>query len=538
MTDDPTTIFRRTVSEWTLPSRHPYGNSFTDVRVDATFVGPSEQRFTIPAFYDGEQTWRVRFSPNEAGRWRYRTCSNPADADLAREGSFEVAGRQARGFLQSTPGRAWGFHYESGEPVFLLGDTVYNLFGMAYCGGDVGAFLKRRAEQGFNLLRVRVPVSPFHPPKAYSGWQTRRTWPWGGSEQAPRFDQFNLDYFRTVDQVVRQAEELSVGFEMIMEAWGFEFPFNSRNIFVPEWEELWMRYLVARYDAFTSVNFWTLMNEYEYYPDGNWHHNPVADRWAMRVGRWVKRVAQHGHVISVHNGPNDPPFAKRFAADPEAVDAIMFQSWGTTDERDGWLAAGIEEQIGRSLKGWPGSAVFAEYGYERNPDLPVTFPGFDYCDPSHTRRGAWRGAFCALGVLNGFENSWGPWMILDQDQPGVAVLQNVRRFFTTVVPFHQMQPAPEIAVPAECAPGHHPLALATPGRDAVAIYLPAGGVVRLALPADGRYNAQWYDPGTGRLSEASPSQVVNLSKDRLAFEAPVGQDEKGHPLDWVLALFR
>ncbi len=88
MTDDPTTISRRTVSEWTLRSRHPYGNPFTDVRVDATFVGPSEQRFTIPAFYDGEQTWRVRFSPNEAGRWRYRTCSNPADADLADAAAY------------------------------------------------------------------------------------------------------------------------------------------------------------------------------------------------------------------------------------------------------------------------------------------------------------------------------------------------------------------------------------------------------------------------------------------------------------------
>ena len=63
---------------------------------------------------------------------------------------------------------------------------------------------------------------------------------------------------------MRQAEALSVGFEMIMEAWGFEYPFNNRAVFVPEWEELWMRYLIARYDAFNCVFFWTPMNEYEY----------------------------------------------------------------------------------------------------------------------------------------------------------------------------------------------------------------------------------------------------------------------------------
>jgi hypothetical protein len=147
--------------------------------------------------------------------------------------------------------------------MFLFGDTTYNLFGMAQCGTDVSSFLHRRAEQGFNLLRVRLPVSPFHPPDGYSDWQNRRTWPWGGSEQAPRFDRLNLEYFHTVDQVVRIAEELGIGLEMIMEAWGFEFPFNSRQIFTVEWEELWLRYLIARYDAFTSTYFWTPLNEYE-----------------------------------------------------------------------------------------------------------------------------------------------------------------------------------------------------------------------------------------------------------------------------------
>lgn len=488
---------------------------------------------TIPGFYDGENTWRVRFSPNEAGRWTYRISSCPANPDLTEEGTFEVTPLQRRGFLTATPGRAWGFHYESGEPVFLLGDTVYNLFGMAHCGADVGSFLKRRASQDFNLLRVRLQVSPFHPPHGYSHWQTRRTWPWGGSEQSPRFDRFNLEYFHTVDRVVRRAEQVGIGLEMIMEAWGFEFPFNSRNIFVPEWEELWLRYLVARYDAFTSVYFWTLMNEYEFYPDGNWHHNPVADRWAMRVGRWLKGLAPHGHVISVHNGPNEPPFARRFAADPEAIDAIMFQEWGTSGKEDGWLAAGIEEDIHKSLADWPGSAVFAEYGYERNHDLPITFPPFEYCDADHTRRGARRGAFCGLGVINGFENSWGPVMILDQDQPGVVYLQNVRRFFIEVVPFHRLRPAPQIIAAGEYARGHRPLALATDSHDVVAVYLPAGGTVTLDLPGDDRYKAQWYDPRRGELSPATPSD----HNDELGFAAPPGQDGDGHPWDWVLALF-
>ena len=547
MNNGPETIPHRTVGEWTLQSKTPYNNPFINVRVDAIFTSPSGEKFTVPGFYDGEDTWvaegdqaparlwRVRFNPNKVGRWKFHIFSCPADADLTQEGGFEVISREARGFLKATPSRAWGFHYESGEPALFLGDTVYNLFGMAHCGGQVASFLERRAKQGFNLLRVRLPVSPFHPPDGYSDWQTRRTWPWGGSEQSPQFDRFNLEYFHTVDQVVRKAEKLGLGFEMIMEAWGFEFPFNCRDLFLPEWEELWMRYLIARYDAFNCVYFWTLMNEYEYYPDGRWNprSTPLADRWAMRMARWVKAVAQHGHIVSVHNGPQMPPFAQRFATDPEAIDAVMFQSWGTTGKEDAWLASGIEESITKSLKNWPGSAVFAEYGYERNPQFVLRMPGHRFCDAEHTRRGAWRGAFSALGVIHGFENSWGPWMVLDEDQPGLVYLLHLRLFFTEVVPFHQMRRAPEVVVAGEYASGHHPLALATEGRDIVALYLPAGGSVSLSLPNDKSYKFQWYDPRTGELSPASPS-----ARDRmLSFCTPGGQDKEEHPWDWVLVLF-
>ncbi len=220
-----------------------------------------------------------------------------------------------------------------------------------------------------------------------------------------------------------------------MEGWGLEFPFNSRQIFLPEWEELWLRYLIARYDASPATWFWTPLNEYEYYPNGDWHYKPVADRWQLRISRWIKEHAPHGHPVAAHNGPRLPPFAERFRNDPSAVDLILFQEWGSRGEHDGWLAAGIEESIDASLAGWQGSAIFAEWGYERNPEFDLNVPSHEFCDADHTRRGAWRGAFRAMGLIHGFENSWGPWALLDQDQPGLEYLLLVRRFFTEIVPF-------------------------------------------------------------------------------------------------------
>ena len=526
---NPRTLPLRSVGEWTLRSERNYGNPFADVLVEATFTSPSKRTHTVPAFYGGNHTWRVRYNPGEVGGWMCRTSSRPHDPGFQWEGHFDVEPRDVRGFLRATPGRAWGLEYESGEPVFLFGDTTYNLLGMAHCGVDVESFLRRRARQGFNLLRVRVPVSPFHPPEAYNEWQNRRTWPWGGSEQKPLLDRFNLDYFRTVDRVFSQVEELGLGLEVIMEAWGFEIPFCRRDLFVPEWEELWMRYLVARYDAYNCVHFWTLMNEYEYYPDGDWRYNPVADRWAMRMARWVKSIAPHDHIVSVHNGPREPRFAQRFALDPEAIDAIMFQEWGARDEQFGWLATGIEDQIRRSLEGWIGSAVFAEYGYERNPELVLRIPGHRYCDEEHTRRGAWRGAFCALGVIHGFDNSWGPFEKLSEDQPGLVYLLHLRGFFTEIVPFERMRPAPELVVPCDgYLPGEKPLALASPEGDIVAAYLPVGGGISLNLPRPiALYSPHWFNPCTGELIPA---------RARGASFASPETTHNGHPQDWVLVL--
>jgi hypothetical protein len=533
----PQSIKRRQVAEWSFHSQKQYENAFADIAVDVVFSGPGGLSKRLPAFYNGENTWIVRFNPPAAGEWQFQVLSTPDDASLNQTGAFNVFDAQSRGFLKATPGKAWGFQYESGEPVFLLGDTVYNLFGMALCDGDVEAFLRRRADQGFNLLRVRVPVSPFHPPEGYSAWQTRRTWPWGGSEQAPGFDRFNLEYFQVVDQVVQQAEALGIGLEMIMEAWGFEFPFNSRNIFVTEWEELWMRYLLARYDAYNCLYFWTPMNEYEFYPNGDWHYKPVADRWAMRVSRWIKSVGQHGHIVSVHNGPGVPPFARRFAADPGAVDAVLFQTWGTTGKTDAWLSAGIEEQLAISFKDWWGSAVLAEWGYERNPAFDLNIPGHIYCDPEHTRRGAWRGAFCGLGVIHGFENSWGPWMLLEEDQPGLVYLLHLRRFVHELVPFARMHPDAGLVQEEQSAPGsqpgYQPRALVSEEKDVIAVYFPAGGEVVLDLPAGRAYKVTWFNPRSG---QAEPGEDLAASGEPLKVTAPAGQDGEGHPFDFTLIL--
>ncbi|MFQ6098757.1 MAG: putative collagen-binding domain-containing protein, partial [Armatimonadota bacterium] len=331
----------------------------------------------------------------------------------------------------------------------------------------------------------------------------------------------------SVDRVMRLAEELDVGFEMIMEAWAGEFPWNDRAAMTDELERLWLGYLIARYDAFNSVYLWTIMNEYEYYPDGKRDPKKRPETWAAATTRWMKSLAPHGHPFAVHTGPPMPPFAERFAFDLDAIDVIVYQLWGTTGESDAWLAAGIEEGIQASLAGWPGSAVFMEYGYERDPEVDCLPGSHRHLFVDHTRRGAWRGAMCGLGVGNGFDWTWGPVMIVDRDMPGVAQLALVKRFFTDVVRFETLRPAPELATACgDAAPGEKPLFMADEGYHQIVVYLPVGGTVSLDVVQDREYEASWFDPRTGDVMPATPSDGK--------FEAPA--TGAPHPDDWVLVV--
>src|SRR5947208_4851658 len=51
------------------------GNPF-DADMVGVFTGPGGLRLEIPGFYDGNNTWIVRFAPTRVGQWSLRTLSS------------------------------------------------------------------------------------------------------------------------------------------------------------------------------------------------------------------------------------------------------------------------------------------------------------------------------------------------------------------------------------------------------------------------------------------------------------------------------
>ena len=117
------------VFETSYESAKAYPNAFMNVEVDVIFK-QGDQQWKIPAFWDGENKWTVRFAPPLRGDYRFRVqCSDAANPDLnGKEQTLRVMPYSGdnpllkHGFPR-VAGDQRHFEHADGTPFFWLGDT-------------------------------------------------------------------------------------------------------------------------------------------------------------------------------------------------------------------------------------------------------------------------------------------------------------------------------------------------------------------------------------------------------------------------------
>jgi hypothetical protein len=113
-----------------LTSTISYSNPYKNVDVSATFNGPGGLSMTMPGFWDGGSTWRIRFAPTQTGNWSYTTIStDTANTGLHNKtGTITVnayTGTQdiyRHGFIRPSSNNRFPAHAD-GTPFYWLGDT-------------------------------------------------------------------------------------------------------------------------------------------------------------------------------------------------------------------------------------------------------------------------------------------------------------------------------------------------------------------------------------------------------------------------------
>ena len=517
-------------TEWAYSSGKSYGDPFNDVELDLLITRPDGSQQVVPAFWAGDQTWRVRYSSTQTGAHHYRTvCSDIGNSSLHDQtGTLEVTPYEGDNpLLKHGPIRVASsgrtFEHVDGTPFFWLGDTWW----MGFCKRlrwpeDFQELAADRVAKGFSVIQIIAGLYPDMEPFDERG-ANEAGFPWDRD-----FTRINPAYFDHAD--LRIAHLVRSGLlPCIVGLWGFFIDFAGPEVVKKHW-----RYLIARYGAYPvawcttgealmpyyiseeTAAFQQWRTEVQLVTTADMTWLPPAKRaiWS-EIMRAVKATDPYGHPLTIH--PNG--FGHLTPDDPSLLDYNMLHP------------AHLGYQIMTDMVHLVESAV------AEGPRMPVLVAEVNYegeMEMSHpeTQRfffwtailtGAGGHTYGAMGIwqVNTTEKPYGPsphgasygdtpWNEAAQ-LPGSTHLGNSKRLLERY-PWWEFEPHPEWVEPHNTVENRMlPYAGGIPGKVRM-FYLPGpsiryvnrGEVTITGLEDGVLYRGFYYDVKSGKEHESVP----------------------------------
>jgi len=523
------TAIVRQPTEWLFSSGKIYGDPFNEVDLDVTFEGPNGRRLTVPAFWAGDNHWRVRFAPPEAGKWTWRSkCDDAANGDLnGKSGTLTAAAVpsqnvfQHHGALRVSANRRT-FEHEDGTPFFWLGDTWW----MGLCRRlswpeDFQRLTADRTAKGFNVVQIVAGLYPDMPPMDQRG-ANEAGFPW-----TPEFTRINPAYFDMADLRIESLAQAGIA-PCIVGCWGYFLPVMGLEKMKRHW-----RYLVARWSALPVI--WCLAGEgtMPYYLSKTKEQDAQTQKhgWT-EMARYVRSLDGYRHPITIHPSAS----AKQSVDDPSVLDFDMLQT-GHSDRRS---IPNTVAKVRESFAGEPRMPVLVG---------EVCYEGIMAASREEVQRfmfwasilsGAAGHTYGANGIwqVNTMEHpfgpsphgrSWGdtPWETAYR-LPGSAQLGLAKQLLGRYE-WWKMEPHPEWVEPAWSAQNlYKPFAAGIPGVLRI-IYIPDGSSPSIrGLEPGIPYRAFYWNPVNGQQTPAAAA-APDAQGNWTAPVSPIFQD-------WILVL--
>jgi hypothetical protein len=508
--------------ELKLNATQRHWNPLQESSLRATFHGPQGETRIVDGFWDGGQTWRVRFRPETTGTWHYRTES--PDDGLVTEGTFECeAPHGDTPFLRHGPLKVSpdGRHLEhqDGTPFLWLGDTAW--YGPALSTDEEWPrYLETRRWQGFNVVQ----------------WIATQWFCMRGDRQGrvayTGTDRIAVDppFFHNLDRKLDALNAAGfLGVPVMLWTTVYRAPHvdpHNPGMSLPEDQAaLLARYMLARWDA----NFvaWILNGDGDYEAER-------APRWA-RIGDAVFGPGTHQNPAMMH--PCGTTWIPEDLYQKPWLDVMGYQS-GHGGDADAlrWLVQGPPSQDWR--KSPPHPYINLETPYE---DHAANTGG------RHTADTVRRAIYWSLlvsppaGVTYGGHGVWSwsdgsahpfghdgtglplPWHRA-VELAGAGQIAHVRALFESIA-WWRLQPAPEMVVdnPGQTDPALHIAAARSPEGDLALVYLPTEAPI--TLTGGSGLQAEWFNPRTG---DRTPTDLPQEGGTIRVLPPTAG--------DWVLLL--
>lgn len=515
-----------------LTSSRTYENPFQDVALEAFFRAPSGKTHRVDGFWDGGNTWRVRFMPDEIGTWSWETnCSDAANSGLAVRGTFECAAPlnetrfDQHGAIRVAANKRYLEHAD-GTPFFWLADTVWN-GPLLSDAAEWKVYVETRAQQKFSAAQwvttqwIASPKGDRDGRLAYMGLERI---------------QLSPEFFQRLDEKVdalNRAGILSVPVLLWAARWMRVYSDNAVNpgLSLPEDQAIRLvRYMVARWGA--NHVLWIL--------NGDGHYEgEAAERW-RKIGRGVFGEREHAPV-SLH--PGGWRWDGQEFASETWLDIWGYQSAHKVDEAGlGWLVRGEPATEWNTPPIHP--VINLEPPYEDHNDMSE--PDTRRISAHDVRRALYTSLLIAptAGVSYGGHGVWGwddgsqpptahpktgvpkPWREA-LHLPAADQVRYVSDFFGGIE-WWNLRPSPELVVtqPGNDKPSATIAAAQTEDGTLGVVYTPVVREVELNLILlNENVRAQWFNPLNGERQTAP----YTGTRERACFETP----DAG---DWVLLL--
>ena len=287
--------------ELVFKAEQDYVNPYTSVEMYVEFSGPNGREIRRPAFWDGENTWRVRFaSPTASGEWNWKSTSSvTSDAGLhGQSGSIRSTEYEGdnqllqHGLLRMSP-KGRNVIHADGTPFLMIGDTPWAL---PFRGTEksVTTYAQNRQERGFNTALLMS----VQPDRQITGPRDRRIDGGFGVafEDLPdgHLNELNPDYFKTLDDLINILIDHGIVpvYNPVFQGFGWKGGQALGSHAQPDEYSRYVRYLIARYGARPAM--WLVV------ADG-FGKEPVADPAGQTVQEWDS----YGQPTGIHYSPFD-----------------------------------------------------------------------------------------------------------------------------------------------------------------------------------------------------------------------------------------
>jgi len=341
-------IFSQKTEQWDrfeVAYKYPNNkNSFTDIQVSATFT-LKDTTIKVEGFYDGNNTFKIRFMPEKTGVWHFQTRSNIPQLNN-KKGSFECVKATGNNHGIVRVSDTYHFRYADGKRYYPFGTTSY---AWTHMHNDVQEMtLNTLKKSGFNKVRMCVFPKNYNlvkeEPELYPFEisDTKKDEK-GNKVKVWDFTKFNPAFFQHLEKRIDDLNQLGIEADLILfhpydkGRWGFDAMPNDVNI-------RYIKYLTARLSSFRNV-WWSMANEWDLVK------NKTHDDWEL-LSKVTVASDPYRHLCSIHGATAtyyeywEPQFTHASVQDEAPV-----MNWGAA-------------QILRNIIHKP--VIYDEVGYEGN----------------------------------------------------------------------------------------------------------------------------------------------------------------------------